>query len=65
MERADVQKGKLIKNIYKEYELYLDLLKDLLYVFVEKGLNQIYSYPIINDHFLNENELCCLFEKNK
>ncbi len=63
LERAEVQKTKLIRNIYKEYEHYLDLVRELLYISVEKGLNQIYSYPTINDNFLNENELCSLFEK--
>jgi len=63
LEKAEVQKRKLIKNIYKEYELYLNLVRDLLFISIEKGLNQIYSYPTINDNFLNENELCSLFEK--
>ena len=39
-----------------EYELYLNLVRELLFISVEKGLNQIYSYPTINDNFLNENE---------
>ena len=63
LERAEVHKRKLIRNIYKEYELYLDLVRDLLYSAVEKGLNQIYCYPTINDFVLNENEFCGLFEK--
>ena len=63
LERANIQKRILIRKIYKEYELYLNLLRDLLYNSVEKGLNQIYSYPTINNNFLNENELCGLFEK--
>jgi len=56
LERADIQKKILTRNIYKEYELYLNLVRDLLFISVEKGLNQIYSYPTINDNFLNENE---------
>jgi len=63
LERADIQKRILTRNIYREYELYLNLVRDLLSISVEKGLNQIYSYPTINDNFLNENELCSLFEK--
>ena len=59
--RAEKQKRILTRNIYREYELYLNLLRDLLYISVEKGLNQIYSCPTINDNFLNENELCSLF----
>ncbi len=63
LERADIQKGVLTRNIYREYELYLNLVRDLLFISVEKGLNQIYSYPTINDNFLNENESYSLFEK--
>ena len=63
LERADKQKRILTRNIYREYELYLNLVRDLLFSSVEKGLNQIYSYPTINDNFLNENEFYSLFEK--
>ena len=63
MERADVQKRKLIRNIYREYELYLNIVRDVIYSSVEKGLNDIYSYLPINDEFLNENKFFCLFEK--
>jgi len=63
LERADIQKRIFTRNIYKEYELYLNLVRDLLPISVEKGINQIYSYPTINDNFLNENEFYSLFEK--
>ena len=63
LERADIRKRILIRNIYREYELYLNLVRDLLFISVEKGLNQIYSYPTNNDNFLNENEFYSLFEK--
>ena len=63
LERADIQKRILTRKIYREYELYLNLLRDLIFISVEKGLNQIYSYPTINDNFLNENEFYSLFEK--
>ncbi len=63
LERADIQKKIIVRNIYREYELYLNLLRDLLFISVEKGLNQIYSYSTINDNFLNENEFYSLFEK--
>jgi len=62
-ERAEIQKRILTRNIYREYELYLNLLRNLLFISVQKGLNQIYNYPTINDNFLNENEFCGLFEK--
>ncbi len=63
LERADIQKRILTRKIYREYELYLNLVRDLLFISVEKGLNQICSYPTINDNFLNENEFYSLFEK--
>ncbi len=63
LERAEIQKRILTRNIHKEYELYLNLVRDLLSISVEKGLNQIYSYPTINDNLLNENEFYSLFEK--
>jgi hypothetical protein len=63
LDRADIQKRILTRNIHREYELYLNLVRDLLFISVEKGLNQIYSYPTINDNFLNENEFYSLFEK--
>jgi len=63
LERADIQKRLLTRNIYRQYEFYLNLVRDLLLISVEKGLNQIYSYPTINNNFLNENEYCIFFEK--
>ena len=63
LERAEIQKRILTRYIYKEYELYLNLVRDLLLVSVEKGLNQIYSYPTINDNFLNGKEFYSFFEK--
>jgi len=63
LERADIQKRILTRNIYREYELYLNLVRNLLPISVEKGLNQIYSYTTINNNFLNENEFYNFFEK--
>ena len=63
LERADIQKTILITNIYREYEHYLNLLRDLLQLSVEKGINEIYSYLSIHDNSLNENELICFIEK--
>ena len=62
LERADIQKRILIQKIYREYELYLNLVRDLIYTSVEKGVNKIYSDPTINDNFLKENEFCFLFK---
>ena len=63
LERAVIQKRVLIRNIYREYEIYLNFVRDLLYISVEKGLNQIYSYPTIDNNFLNDNKFCGFFEK--
>jgi len=63
LERAEIQKRILIRKIYREYELYLNLVRDLLLISVEKGLKQIYSFPTIDDKFFNENEFYSLFEK--
>jgi len=63
LERADIQKRLLIRDIYREYELYLYLVRDLLYISAEKGLNQIYKYPLINNNFYNRDKFCDLFEK--
>jgi hypothetical protein len=63
LERAEKQKRIITRNIYREYELYLNLVRDLLLISVEKGLNQIYSYSTINDDFLNENQFDSLFEE--
>ena len=63
LERAEIQKSRVILNIYREYELYLNLIRDLLYISVEKGLNELFSYRSIKDNFLNPNEPYSIFEK--
>ena len=63
LERADKQKRRLIRNIYKEYELYLSLLRELLYICVEKGLNELCSYESIKDHLINANDFFYPIEK--
>ncbi|KGF98444.1 putative Adenylate cyclase [Prochlorococcus marinus str. MIT 9302] len=60
LERAELQKNRLICNLYREYELYLNLVRDLLYISVEKGLNGLCSSHLIKDDILNTKEL---FEK--
>ena len=63
LDRAEIQKRILTRNIYREYELYLNIVRKLLIVYIQKGLNEIYSHPSINNNFLNGNEFCSLFEK--
>ena len=63
LDRADLQKSILIRNIYREYELYLNIVRDLLSISVEKGLNELSGYLSVKDNFLNANQFICLFEK--
>ena len=62
LERAEIQKNKLICDIYREYEHYLNLLRDLLSPSIKKGLNELCSYSLIKDNFLSADELFSLFE---
>ena len=63
LKRADIQKNRLIHNIYREYELYLDLVRELLNISVEKGINELCCDPSIKNVFLNANEFMFFFEK--
>ena len=63
LERADIQKSILIRNIYREYELYLNLLRDLLYNSVENGIDQLCSDPSIKNIFINSNQLSYFIEE--
>jgi len=63
LERAHTQKSILTRNIYREYELYLNRVRNILSISVEKGLNELYSYLSIKDNFLNAKGFCSLFEK--
>ena len=64
LERADLQKKRLIRNIYNEYELYLNIVRDLLYISVEEGVNELCNFQSINNNnFSNANGVLALFEK--
>ena len=62
LERAEIQKNKLICYIYREYEHYLKLIRALLSTSIKKGLNELCSYSLIKDNFLSADELFNLFE---
>ena len=63
LDRAYLQKSRLNRNISREYELYLNLVRDSLYISVEKGLNELFSYLSVKDNFLNANEFFSFFER--
>ena len=63
LERAQIKKSRLICNINKEYGLYLNLVRDLLYISVEKGLNELFSSLLIKDDFSYTDELLFFLEK--
>ena len=63
LERAAIQKNRLIRYIYSEYVLYLNLLRDLLYNSVENGISQLCSDPSIKNIFINSNQLSYFFEE--
>ena len=48
--RAEVNKNKLLENIYKEYESYLKVVRDLIFTSVEKTIYAFYSDFSINDN---------------
>ena len=64
--RANIQKRRLISNIYQEYEFYLDLVRDLLLISVENGLNELFSDPSIKlkKVLFNAKEPSCSLENN-
>ena len=63
LEKADIKKSRLIRNIHKEYELYLNLVRDLLHLSVKKGINELCSALSTKNIFLNADELFCFYEK--
>ena len=64
LQRAEIHKTRLITDIYREYELYLKLVRDLLYISVEKGLNELCGNQLLKGELSNLKELLGLFEKN-
>ena len=57
LKRAEFQKNNLIKNIYKEYEIYLQLVRRLLFESFKKGIYSICFDLSKNDISLNYKEL--------
>jgi len=64
LNRAEVQKNILIKNIYREYEIYFQIVRKSLLSSVEKGIHSIYSDLFISDKALNSKELNIFLHEN-
>ncbi len=64
LKRAEIQKNILIKNIYKEYEAYFEIVRNSILTSVKKGVAGIYSNFSISDKALNSKELNIFLNKN-
>ncbi len=64
LKRAEIQKNILIKNIYKEYETYFNIVRKSMLNAVKKGIVGIYSNFSIGDKALNSKELNIFLNKN-
>jgi len=64
LKRAEIQKNILIKNIYKEYAAYFNIVRKSMLNSVKKGIAGIYSNFSISDKALNSKELNIFLNKN-
>ena len=64
LRRAEIKKSILIKNIYKEYENYLQKVRDCILSSAEKGIFSINSDLSISDEGVNSKELYIFLNKN-
>ena len=64
LKRAEIQKKILIKNIYKEYEAYLNIVRKSILTSAKKGIVGIYSNYSISDEALHSKELNIFLNKN-
>mgnify|MGYP001473842125 CR=1 FL=1 len=63
LKSADFQKNKLIEDLYKEYSIYLQQVRDVLFVSIEKGINGVCFNSSIKNVIPTSTELFKLFEK--
>ena len=63
LKRAEFQKKILIKNIYKEYEIYYQIVRKSILSSTKKGLIGLYSDLSHNNKKLNAKELTNFFNK--
>ena len=64
LKRAEIQKNILIKNIYKEYEAYFEIVRKSILTSAKKGIFGIYSNFSASDKALNSKELNTVLNKN-
>ncbi len=66
LKRAEVQKNKIIKNIYKEYEIYFTIVREFILSSAKKGILDIYSDLSIADSncSLNKGEIFNFLNNN-
>ena len=64
LKRAEIQKNILIKNIYKEYEAYFNIVRKSILNSTKKGIAGIYSNFSISDKALHSKELNIFLNKN-
>ena len=63
LERADLQKEILIQSIYKGYDLYLKILRDLLFISVKKGIDALLAESSIKNFTPTNVESFISYEK--
>ena len=63
LKRVDKKKNRLFRSIYREYELYLNLLRDLLYISVKNGIDKLSTYPSIKNSILDANQISFFFKE--
>ena len=64
LKRAEIQKNKLVKDIYKEYEAYFKIVRKSILPSVEKGIVGIYSNFSMSNKPLHSRELKIFLNKN-
>ena len=65
LRRAEVKKDKLVKDICKEYEVYLQIVRKCIFTSVEKGIYGLYSDVSINNVSINLEAIKDFLKKNK
>ena len=64
LKRAEVQKNILIKNIYKEYEIYFDIVRKSILPSAERGIFGLHSELFLSDKSLNKKESINFLNQN-